>query len=167
MRPTIRLGLLIGLVLCGLFLFVQRAHAQADDGGVTLETTLQTVTELQHQVATLKKAKTDGADAMQLHLEIAAIIGTVCKFLLDLIKKLMKLDTPLKKYLPWVSAVLGAIVVVVAKFGAGLPLINAIVIGGGPLGAVVINELLAIMKKSVPHDKLQMDVPPVTPEPAK
>ncbi|KKN38766.1 hypothetical protein LCGC14_0750290 [marine sediment metagenome] len=72
---------------------------------------------------------------------IAALIAALANLLLSGIKRGMKLTSRGKKWLPRVALGLGVVVGVATYFIPGHSLVEALIYGGGPPGAIIIQEV--------------------------
>ncbi len=152
------------LFLLTFFLcLLHSARAQVDAGvpPLTAEGTIQTVTDLQHQVAVLRAAEAAhkaGGDALQMHVALAGILATIFRFLIQVANKILEFEPKTMRFIPWVTLVLGALVGVCAKFAGGVPIINAIILAGAGPGAIIVNALLKRKKKQAPKYELPPQV---------
>lgn len=70
------------------------------------------------------------------------LIAAVCNLLISAIKRLMKLTSRGKKYLPWVALGLGVIAGFFSYYALGIGLLAALWYGAGPPFSVLIQELV-------------------------
>jgi hypothetical protein len=76
----------------------------------------------------------------------AALIAAIANLGLSIVKRLSKLQERGKKWLPRIAVALGAVVGVCEYYLMGGSLFTAILYGGAPLGAIVIQELMGPVK---------------------
>ena len=110
--------------------------SQPDGGGES------DLTVLVQEVARLRTAKSSG-DTAGTRMAIAALIAFVLKWLVSALKKIKteELSDKAKQIIPWIVMVLGVVVAVVAHYGMNENWTNAIILGGGPPGAVLFHNL--------------------------
>lgn len=111
------------------------------DGGVGAAD----IQELAREVARLRaaaviKPKDGGAE---WRMAIAALIAFVLKWTVSALKKIKteELSDKAKQIIPWIVMVLGVVVAVAAHYGMNENWTNAIILGGGPPGAVLFHNL--------------------------
>lgn len=118
--------------------------------------------DLVKEVARLKSAQATAnasGDKTAMMAAIAAAIALVLKVTIDAVQQWKDLSDKAMKAIPLVCSVLSAIVIALDKFAGGDSWLNALILGGGPLAAVVVNELHNALKKSPPT------IAPLKPEP--
>lgn len=113
------------------------------------------IIELRREVERLHAAR-EGGDEAGSRMAIAAIIALVLKTAVSAFKKVKteELTDGAKKAIPWIVAALGAVVAVLTHFAMGETWTNAIILGGGPPGAVLVHNLwetgIGLIKKPKP-----------------
>lgn len=98
-------------------------------------------------------------------LAIAAFIAILMNLLLTGVKRVMKLTSKGKKWLPFVALGLGLVIAIVQKFALGGGWVQALIYGGAGPGAVIVQEMLNFFKKSEPTPPAPTPPEP-TPTPA-
>ena len=82
---------------------------------------------------------------------IAALFAAIANLLLSGVKRGMKLTSRGKKWLPRVALGLGVVVGVATYFIPGHSLVEALIYGGGPPGAIIIQEVFPWVIGSKPE----------------
>lgn len=77
---------------------------------------------------------------------IAALFAALANLLLSVIKRWRNLSSRGKKWLPRIALGLGVVVGVATYFVPGTTLVEALLYGGGPPGAIIIQELFGPIK---------------------
>lgn len=83
------------------------------------------------------------------HLALAGLIAFLLKWIVDFLMHLTNARDEVKRALPWVLGVLGVIIGVLDFYVRGASLIDAVIIGGGPPGATLFNELMNSLRKKL------------------
>ncbi len=104
-------------------------------------------TTVAEAVLTLKNAAqsrpTTPAERTTRNVWIATALTLVTRSILKRLEAFAALDRDRKTFLPWVCVFLGGVAGITAYYGEGnASITEAVIIGGGPLGAVIFNELL-------------------------
>jgi hypothetical protein len=90
----------------------------------------------------------------------AALIAAVANFVLSVVKLVTKMGDRGKKWLPRLTVPLGAVVGVCEYYLLGGSLFTAILYGGAPLGAIVIQELVGPIKSKQPAEATPAEATP-------
>jgi hypothetical protein len=94
--------------------------------------------ELERRISAIQSA---AGDKTLTVMSWALLAAFVLKVIIDAINSWTDLSEKAKKVIPLVCTVLGALATVLAKFGGGMNLEHALIVGLVPLLSVVVNEL--------------------------
>jgi hypothetical protein len=156
LRPSI----IVALVFFGLTAWALNAPVIFDtdpvrvasvDAGVSSNTSIgapdDTVIMVFKDVEALRAAAKAG-DKAATYLAISALVAFGLKWIITFLQSLKvdDLTDKAKRAIPWICAALGVGVGVTSKFAMGTTWTNAIILGGGPPGAVLFHELVEAAK---------------------
>lgn len=83
------------------------------------------------------------------HLALAGLLAFVLKWLMDFLLHLTNPRDEVKRALPWVLGGVGIVVGVLDFYVRGASWVDAIIVGGGPPGATLVNELLNALRRKL------------------
>lgn len=114
----------------------------ASDGGVVDGVPDPTPAVVVKELISLRAAKANG-DKTAVYLAVAALIALALKVLVDRLKKIpvSDLNDKAKHAIPWAIALLSFAAAVIWKYSMGATWTNAIVLGGGGPGAILVDNL--------------------------
>lgn len=134
----------ISLILAALaFLVCFHTVAAAPDAGIDVAGAIT-------NVATGIKAVQVASDTTAKHMALAGLLAVILKFILDALSRITNLKDSVKRYLPLVCAALGVGVALLTKYAMGSTWTDAVILGGGAPMAVMVNEVLNMLKKPTP-----------------
>jgi hypothetical protein len=106
--------------------------------------------DLVKEIARLQAARADyvkSGDKTMMMMAIAAGVALFLKLLIDGIQQWKDLSDRAMKAIPIVCTALSGAIIVLDKFAGGDTWVNALILGGGPLASVAVNEIHNALKK--------------------